>query len=333
MPRASAISAMSGHVLDGNVFVAHNAAFDWRFVSSEVARATGRRLEGRRLCTVRLARRAAAAAAAPPARQSWRTTTAWRSATGTGRSAMRSPPRTILLRLLAEARRSRLHPRGAICRRLASRRLRGRRKRRPSALPGAGGQRTRLHERTRAASNEQAARRLDACMPSRRAARSSTAARCSASSPSRSGSAAFRPTNGTVFRWGCAACSSSTTRAWCSIDTGAGNKETEKFYDIYGIENAGGDGAARRSRQAIRAAGHSARGRSAGHQHAPALRPRRREYAMRDAGRAGCASAFRTRATWCSAASTTLPRTPTSARRPATSRTTTCPFTRLVATI
>jgi DNA polymerase-3 subunit epsilon len=44
-------------VLKGNVFVAHNAEFDWRFVSSEVARATGRRLEGRRLCTVRLARR------------------------------------------------------------------------------------------------------------------------------------------------------------------------------------------------------------------------------------------------------------------------------------
>jgi DNA polymerase-3 subunit epsilon len=44
-------------VLDGNVFVAHNAGFDWRFVSAEVARATGRELTGRRLCTVRLARR------------------------------------------------------------------------------------------------------------------------------------------------------------------------------------------------------------------------------------------------------------------------------------
>ncbi len=29
------------------------------------------------------------------------------------------------------------------------------------------------------------------------------------------------------------------------IDTGAGNKETDKFYDIYGIENAGADGATR----------------------------------------------------------------------------------------
>ncbi|MBA3670941.1 MAG: 3'-5' exonuclease [Gemmatimonadaceae bacterium] len=43
--------------LEGHVFAAHNAAFDWRFVSAEVARATGRELQGRRLCTVRLARR------------------------------------------------------------------------------------------------------------------------------------------------------------------------------------------------------------------------------------------------------------------------------------
>ncbi|MFI5257164.1 MAG: PolC-type DNA polymerase III [Gemmatimonadales bacterium] len=43
--------------LDGNIFVAHNASFDWRFVSAEVARSTGRELTGRRLCTVRLARR------------------------------------------------------------------------------------------------------------------------------------------------------------------------------------------------------------------------------------------------------------------------------------
>ncbi len=43
--------------LGGRVFVAHNAAFDWRFVSHEVARASGRVLEGRRLCTVRLSRK------------------------------------------------------------------------------------------------------------------------------------------------------------------------------------------------------------------------------------------------------------------------------------
>jgi DNA polymerase III subunit epsilon len=43
--------------LRGHVFVAHNAGFDWRFVTAEIARATGERLDGRQLCTVRLARR------------------------------------------------------------------------------------------------------------------------------------------------------------------------------------------------------------------------------------------------------------------------------------
>lgn len=43
-------------LLDGKVFVAHNAEYDWRFVTTEIHRATGQRLEGERLCTVRLAR-------------------------------------------------------------------------------------------------------------------------------------------------------------------------------------------------------------------------------------------------------------------------------------
>src|SRR5919112_166285 len=43
--------------LRGHVFVAHNAGFDWRFVTAEITRATGERLDGRQLCTVRLARR------------------------------------------------------------------------------------------------------------------------------------------------------------------------------------------------------------------------------------------------------------------------------------
>jgi DNA polymerase-3 subunit epsilon len=41
--------------LAGHVFTAHNAAFDWRFVSDELARG-GVQLAGPRLCTVRLAR-------------------------------------------------------------------------------------------------------------------------------------------------------------------------------------------------------------------------------------------------------------------------------------
>jgi len=44
-------------VMKGHVFVAHNADFDWRFVRAEVERATGRRLTGPKLCTVKLARR------------------------------------------------------------------------------------------------------------------------------------------------------------------------------------------------------------------------------------------------------------------------------------
>lgn len=44
-------------VLAGCVFVAHNARFDWLFVTAEVARARGLVLQGPRVCTLRLARR------------------------------------------------------------------------------------------------------------------------------------------------------------------------------------------------------------------------------------------------------------------------------------
>jgi len=56
-PRFREIAPELLQFLQGHVFVAHNAEFDWRFVSAEVARATNRQLTGRRLCTVRLARR------------------------------------------------------------------------------------------------------------------------------------------------------------------------------------------------------------------------------------------------------------------------------------
>lgn len=56
-PRFREIAPRLGDVMRGHTFVAHNAPFDWHFISAEVARATGERLEGRRLCTVRLARR------------------------------------------------------------------------------------------------------------------------------------------------------------------------------------------------------------------------------------------------------------------------------------
>ncbi|UCC74534.1 MAG: 3'-5' exonuclease [Gemmatimonadota bacterium] len=43
--------------LRGAVFVAHNVGFDWRFLDAEFRRSGGGRLEGERLCTLRLARR------------------------------------------------------------------------------------------------------------------------------------------------------------------------------------------------------------------------------------------------------------------------------------
>lgn len=43
--------------LEGRIFVAHNVRFDWRFVSGELQRATGRGLRGKRLCTVKFARK------------------------------------------------------------------------------------------------------------------------------------------------------------------------------------------------------------------------------------------------------------------------------------
>jgi DNA polymerase-3 subunit epsilon len=44
-------------MLEGRVFVAHNASFDWGFVSAEFERAHGEQLSGASVCTVRLARR------------------------------------------------------------------------------------------------------------------------------------------------------------------------------------------------------------------------------------------------------------------------------------
>jgi DNA polymerase-3 subunit epsilon len=56
-PRFGDIAHQLAGVLEGHVFVAHNATFDWRFLSHEMQRATGRPLDGTRLCTVKLARR------------------------------------------------------------------------------------------------------------------------------------------------------------------------------------------------------------------------------------------------------------------------------------
>ena len=56
-PRFAELLPRIEPLLTGRVFVAHNASFDWRFLCAETERARGRTPAGRRLCTVKLARR------------------------------------------------------------------------------------------------------------------------------------------------------------------------------------------------------------------------------------------------------------------------------------
>jgi DNA polymerase III subunit epsilon len=56
-PRFAELAERILAVLSGKVFVAHNARFDWNFVSAELQRSRDLTLGGTRLCTVRLARR------------------------------------------------------------------------------------------------------------------------------------------------------------------------------------------------------------------------------------------------------------------------------------
>jgi DNA polymerase III subunit epsilon len=56
-PTFSAVVPALLEKLEGNVFVAHNAQFDWSFLSHEIQRTSGARITGNQLCTVRLARK------------------------------------------------------------------------------------------------------------------------------------------------------------------------------------------------------------------------------------------------------------------------------------
>lgn len=56
-PRFWEIAPRVYELLDGAVFVAHNAQFDWAFVTAELRRASAPALDSRTLCTVRLARK------------------------------------------------------------------------------------------------------------------------------------------------------------------------------------------------------------------------------------------------------------------------------------
>ena len=56
-PRFHEVALEVRQRLDGKIFVAHNAGFDWSFISMELLRALGAPLRGRMLCTVRMARK------------------------------------------------------------------------------------------------------------------------------------------------------------------------------------------------------------------------------------------------------------------------------------
>jgi DNA polymerase-3 subunit epsilon len=56
-PRFAEVAEQVLSALTGRIFVAHNARFDWNFVTSELSRSRALSLAGTRLCTVRLARR------------------------------------------------------------------------------------------------------------------------------------------------------------------------------------------------------------------------------------------------------------------------------------
>jgi DNA polymerase III subunit epsilon len=56
-PRFAEVARQVSAAIEGSVFVAHNAAFDWRFICHEMGMATGMTLSGRQLCTVRMSRR------------------------------------------------------------------------------------------------------------------------------------------------------------------------------------------------------------------------------------------------------------------------------------
>ncbi len=55
-PPFEGVAPRVAQALDGRVFVAHNAAFDWGFLQHELMSATGTGLADRRLCTVRMGR-------------------------------------------------------------------------------------------------------------------------------------------------------------------------------------------------------------------------------------------------------------------------------------
>ena len=121
-------------VLDGRVFVAHNATFDWKFLSAEVERVTGRRLDGDRLCTLRLARRLLPQLS----RRSLDHVTLHYGIENPARHRAGGDARAtaqVLVRLLADARERGVERWDDLRRLLDARTGRARRRRRPPAMP------------------------------------------------------------------------------------------------------------------------------------------------------------------------------------------------------
>ncbi len=195
-------------VMKGHVFVAHNADFDWRFVRAEVERATGRRLSGPKLCTVKLARRVLPYL---PSRRLDALSHHYGVANQARHRAMGDAHATaqILLRLLSAVRERECNTWNDLQQFLGAR-ARGNRSR-LSGMPGPCA-RTAPRDGAHAVGRAHHRWARTPCTCCRRAASGSTAARCSASCPSRSGSGAFPPTRATASSSACAACSSSTTR-------------------------------------------------------------------------------------------------------------------------
>ena len=109
------------------------------------------------------------------------------------------------------------------------------------------------------------------------------------------------------------------------VDTALGNKDTAKFRDIYGIENLGADGRTTLDESLAHAGAPTGRYHD-GPQYAPALRSCRRRHLdrARTTARAVPRSPTRMPSTWCTAARSSGPRIPTSARRRATCSTISC---------
>jgi DNA polymerase-3 subunit epsilon len=121
-------------VLEGHVFVAHNAAFDWRFVSTEVERVTRRPLVGRTLCTVRLSRQLLPRLS----RRNLDAISAYYDIVNTARHRAGGDAvatAKVFLRLLDAARDRDCETLEDVQRLLAARTSRRKKKRRPPALP------------------------------------------------------------------------------------------------------------------------------------------------------------------------------------------------------